>query len=157
MAADIPAGSLYATLADSLWVDQRGLDVIRATGEEALKGSMKVNIAATFDRVWLDGGQRAVVEKDGRRWAIVAGVPTHAEIGPDGKSKWMATEPWTSYGKPDREHGVRIGTATFDAGRLIKANDHAPAPNTPWKRLLGGQLREELLQPVSPARKGVQE
>lgn len=134
--------------ADSLWLTRTGTDRLRRIMAEDKDDVERFKAKETYDRVWLDGAGRAVVEKDGQRWPIVQGIPSYATIDADGRSHWMVCDPWTSDTTLDRSAGVLCGYSSFDANRIIKECSHKPMPAQPWLQLDSTQMREELLLPL---------
>lgn len=154
IALDCPKNSLLAVCADCLWVTAAGLKTCHKLVRRVAAKGVSVGVRETFDQVWMDGRGRAVVQMDGRRFPVLTGVPTHSEVGPDGRSRWIVTEAWNAPGGPDRVEGVKIGTASFDAGKLVRENDYPLVWESPWLTINNAQMREDLLLPVDPRKGG---
>ncbi len=152
MAAMIGYQHVIAVCADSLWLTADGSRRLRQIAGDQSQTNPEMACKDVYDRAWLDGHGRAVVERDGERWPVVQGIPTYARIGPDGKSHWMATSPWDECGRKHTDSTVALTGMSFDAARLIRECDHAPVPAHAWLSLDSIQMREELLTPVKRRR-----
>ena len=145
----LPLGTVLAMSADSLWLTEDGDGCIRAILAEHGAVDPALKAADIYDQVWMDGRGRSAVSIGGKIYPMVAGIPTWAELGPDGKSRWMAHSPWTETQRPDARRGTKLHPAAYSLDRLIKDNSYPLIWDTPWKRMVGGRMREELLTPLA--------
>jgi hypothetical protein len=150
IASRLPNESVLAICADSLWLTAPGFDALQSEKLAPLAPTQSLAIHEVWDDAWLDGSGRAVVERDGKRYPLLIGVPNWAEIGPDGRSRWVSAAPWNADQRPTAKAGVGVHGASFDAGKIVEQNSHPLIWSCPWLELVGGVLREELLLPVQP-------
>jgi hypothetical protein len=152
LAMSAPQNTVLAVTADALWLTEEGAAHVRRNMPKRKPSQPDYAIRDLYDDAWLDGAGRAVVAQDGKRFPLLTGVPTHAEIGPDGRSRWRVTAPWTDHGEPTPKRGVRLQSASFNAGKLLAECSYPLIWESPWLSLQDGQMREELLVPLRPGR-----
>lgn len=141
---------VLAICADALWLTKTGADRLRRLIDADPLDIGECRQKEVYDRVWLDGNGHAVVEREGKRWPVMTGIPTYAYVDETGRSRWQVSSPWMERDIPDANSGVRVTGATFDAGRLVRDCSHKPIVAYPWLELNSAQLREELLVPLRP-------
>lgn len=148
LAAIIGAESVLALSADTLWV-RGGAELLAApTGSAGELARNALRVKAVYDRVWLDGHGRAVVEGQGQRWAHTQGVPLEPVSTEDGHVVWCAQGEWTCGELKRLKRGVPIVRKSYNASRLLAENDFPARPRSPYLALQDGLFREELLLPV---------
>lgn len=138
---------ILAASADALWIDARANVAAKMplTGMDSLL--WRWQLKEVYEDAWIDGKGGAVVLAGGEYYPVVTGVPTHAEIGPDGRSKWMVSVPWNVDGNPSRQKGVRVNVASFNGEKLMRECEHPLQQSGPWIEFSAALLREELLKP----------
>lgn len=139
---------VLAVVADSLWVRDAENALSSATLEQRQLIENALAVKGTYDRVWLDGRGRAVVEGQGQRWAHTQGVPLEPVSTEDGRVVWCAQGDWTCGELERLKNGVPIVRKSYDASRLLRNNDFPARPHNPYLALQDGLFREELLLPV---------
>lgn len=140
--------NVYASSADAVWVNARGRRNIRETLFGGLTQLIKLRESDVWDRAWLDGRGRAVVETKGKRYPILTGVPSAAELDAEGRSHWVACDPWSSHPEERRRAKLVMRTHTHDGSGLIQSHDYPAVPHVPHWRMTGAQMAEELLLPL---------
>lgn len=145
LADAVTSTNVLAMSADALWILPAAADVLREISSRQHGRRVEIHHETVYDRVWLDGHGRAVVEQRGQRWPVLLGVPTHAEVGPDGVSRWFissADAPGTS--KRGRAL-VRRTALTWDVGRFVEQHSYAAEPVMLPPVIHAPAMREELL------------
>lgn len=145
---------LLAVTADTLWV--RGtpdlLADLQGVGGALCRAALRVD--TTYDRVWMDGKGRAVVQRGNERWVHSQGVPLEPVADAEGRVVWCAQGEWTCGELERLKHGVPIIRKTYDAGKIVRNEDYPWRPASPWLGLQDGLFREELLLPVLHPQQG---
>jgi hypothetical protein len=148
----LPERSILSQCADCLWLTEEGYTVL----SEARRGTPVLEALLddkeTYDEVFMDGRYSAVVRQGDKLYPVSTGIPTYAELGRDGVSRWRVAEPWATGHRPDPKRGVALGLAHWNGGKLVKECNYPWQPQLPWAVLQDGTLREELLTPVTKGR-----
>lgn len=139
--------NVLALACDAAWVTDAGYERYLEMGSVAGKDISRLEVKAEYDRVWLDGRGGAVVEIDGQRYPLCAGVPSWIAAGADGVARWHHGGPWTEGGKPSADAGARLIESTYDCDRFVRRYDFPLEVVSPWIRLDQPCLPENLLLP----------
>lgn len=139
--------------ADSLWVTQAGwqgiLRQLSAVG--GAPDCMKVK--AVFDALWMDGKNKLITERQGRRVLRAPGVQEGLPIEADGTVKVERAGPWDDSDCPSAKEGCKRGRANFPALKLLEKYSFPARILPQWDALDDGLLPEELLQPLAVGRR----
>jgi hypothetical protein len=139
--------NVYAVMSDALWLSQDGWQRLQRAASEAGKAPDGLRVKAIYDRAWLTGLGRAVVERDNKVYAILSGVPHDLPANVDGRVVWDSKEEWPSTEGPRAERGVKVQSVVFDTFKVVKEHNYPAVPYMPWLHLQDGMLHEELLVP----------
>lgn len=146
-------GQVLSLSADALWLTTAGWQALqRALSADGVSPD-SLRVKAIYDRVWMTGSGRAVVEREGRRYAVLSGVPHDLAADADGVVRWRAHEDWPSQERPTAARGVQSRAVHFNTARLIKEYDYPYRAQCPWLQWQDGLLPEELLTPRRPTRR----
>lgn len=146
-------GNVVACMSDALWVTHDGWQSYQRAASAAGGAPDNLSVKAVYDRAWLTGRGRAVVERDGKRYAILSGVPNDLAADDRGRVAWESKEDWPDAQAPRAARGVGSRTVVFDTNKVVKENDFPARPYCPWLVLRDGLLPEELLTPRRAARR----
>lgn len=155
LAAMCPPDDVLAICADSVWIRERAVPELQEQVRARLGSPASIRTDAVYEDAWLDGAGRAVVQIGGKRFPILTGVPTHAEVGSDGISRWIATEPWASGARKRRGNRCSQRQHNFNVGALVRQCSHELRSVIPWHTLADSGLPEELLQPLTPEQRRI--
>jgi hypothetical protein len=139
--------NVYAIMSDALWVSQDGWQNLQRAASEAGRAPDGLRVKAIYDRAWFTGLGRAVVERQGKRYAILSGVPHDLPAGVDGRVVWESKEDWPSADGPTAARGVKVQNVVYDTFKVVKEYNYPARPYMPWLQLQDGMLLEELLVP----------
>jgi len=134
--------------ADAVWVKEHPGEHLTFDGIDYLCDGIAVKIDEVWDNVWMDGKSHAVVEKDGKRFAVLTGVSSTAEIGPDGYSRWYGVDPWNSHPEIKRRAACRVRQRTHSSGALMEQYDYPLQINAPWPHYNDLEIDGDLLVPM---------
>jgi hypothetical protein len=138
---------VIALVHDCLWITEVGRAKMRGLLLSPDAPVPQWKEKDVYERVWMDGAGRAVVERGGKRYAHLAGIPVNQPAAEGGRVQWRTADDWTADKKPTSRRGVGVRFSGFDARRFVRDNDFAARAHTPFMRLTDGLLLEELLLP----------
>lgn len=126
MAAAAGLGEVLALACDSLWLTDRGLASLREAGELGLCAADGWRVKSTADRVYMDGGSRAIFERGDARVYKCPGVPDATVPGRGDAIELSAAVPWGRQPEIVADAPLLRQRRRHNIARLARSLDHAP-------------------------------